>query len=76
MLGIEPSHMDELRQKEGLRLVIEERLLEVRDLIVAAFQVVEYLALSVVTFGKFLVSNRKYVGTLLFVLAVTAILLF
>lgn len=72
MLGIEPTQMDELRKREGFRLVVEERLLEVRDLVVSVFQTALYFGSVMKAFGKFTMKHTKII--LLALIALTIML--
>ena len=70
MLGIEPTHMEELRKKQGLKLVVEENAVNVGKLLaIVGHKVCDGIDV-LHSFGKkslqFIVNHKQYTWLFLF----------
>jgi hypothetical protein len=80
MLGIEPTHLEELRKKKRFRLFFEERLIEFGHLAMAfGYKICDAVDGSIrfaVSIKRFVVAHKAYAGiVLLAILVVSAMLL-
>lgn len=76
MYGIGPTHRQEVRRRQFIRIFFEERLLDIRDIVMYGLRIAESFGNFLIRFykaGKEIVKEHKTI--VLMGLAVTAILL-
>lgn len=64
--GIEPTHMQELRRKQWLRLFVEERIVDAQLVLLYLLEEMYNLYTLTLTLKGFIVNNKKYAAIVLF----------
>lgn len=73
--GIEPTHMQEMRKRQWLRLFVEERIVDIQFVFMYFLHKVYNFFSVLNSIKKFIISHRKYTAIVLLALTVFAIMM-